>query len=157
MTGAGQAQPRGILAGAVLVAIGLTFLLQALRLPFVGPLLFVALGIAFAIPYAQDRSRYVYLVPAAVLLGIGLGLLVPDLLGAQQAAGRLFLIAMTLAFAAVYLIEPSRRWPLAPALVFGVLAVLEFFGVASFIPDVARPFVVPVLLIAVGAYLLLPD
>ncbi len=142
-----------------MIAVGGTFLLQSLPLlaPHVGSLLFVALGLAFVVPYAQDRRRYIYLVPGAVLIGIGLGLFLPGLLGQTAAGIALFYISMTVAFAAMYLLEPTKRWPLVPAAVFGVLSVLSSFGAVTFIPGLVQPLITPLLLVGVGVYLLLHD
>lgn len=153
---------RGILAGAIVVALGATFLLQALRFPAIGSLLFITLGVAFAAPYVQDRRRYIYLMPAAILSGIGAGLLIPELLGATpQAAGPIFLLTMATAFAAVYLLEPAIRWPVVPAGVFAALALTSAFLSAA-LPDALRtamsaPFATPVVLIAVGIYVLVHE
>src|SRR5438874_11285236 len=75
-------QRRGVLGGAVLLAIGGAFLLPPLGVPNAGAYLFVALGIAFAAAWwVGARRQYVYLMPACVLSGFGLGLGLPALVG----------------------------------------------------------------------------
>src|SRR5207253_8382751 len=83
---------RGILGGAVLLAIGGAFLLPPLGVPNAGAYLFVALGVAFAAAWwAGARRQYVYLMPACVLIGVGLGLVLPALLRLPAAtAGAVF-------------------------------------------------------------------
>src|SRR2546423_15347106 len=73
-------QRRGVLGGAVLLAIGVAFFLPPLGVPNAGAYLFVALGIAFAAAWWRGARQYVYLVPACVLIGFGLGLVIPALL-----------------------------------------------------------------------------
>ena len=158
---AADARPRGILAGAIVIALGATFLFQALRFPDVGSVLFIALGVAFAAPYALDRRRFIYLMPAAILIGIGAGLLLPDVLNAAPQASPIFFLTMAVAFAAVYLLEPALRWPVVPAGVFGTLALMSAFFAAA-LPDPLRnamsaPFATPAVLLAVGIYLLVHD
>lgn len=50
---------------------------------------------------------------------------------------------------------PRRRWPLVPAAIIGVVAIAEIFRVAQIVPSALQPLFVPVVLIAVGAYLIL--
>ena len=89
-------QRRGVLGGAVLLAIGGAFLLPPLGVPNAGAYLFVALGVAFAVAWwVGARRQYVYLVPACVLIGFGLGLVIPTLFGLPaDAAGPVFLGAL---------------------------------------------------------------
>ncbi|TMC01838.1 MAG: hypothetical protein E6J35_10180, partial [Chloroflexi bacterium] len=68
---------RGILGGAILIAVGAPFLLQALGAANAPAYLFVALGAAFLAAWYVGTRQYVYMVPAAVLIGFGLGLLIP--------------------------------------------------------------------------------
>src|SRR2546427_12547542 len=75
------ASRRGILGGAVLVAIGLAFMLQAVGLPHAASYLFITLGIAFAAAGWTGTRQYVYLVPAGGVLGFGLGPVIPTWLG----------------------------------------------------------------------------
>jgi hypothetical protein len=145
---------RGMLGGLVLVAIGATFMLPPLGVPDAILYLFLALGIAFALAYLQGLRPTVYLVPAAVMLALGMGLLVPTWFGLPGAvrAGS-FLAALAVAFAAVFLIHPSRRWPLVPAAVLAVVSLAELFGKGDVVPGPVQPFMVPLILIAVGVYL----
>src|SRR6266550_410673 len=74
-----EPQRRGILGGAVLLAIGLAFFLPPLGVPNAGAYLFVALGIAFAAAWwVGARRQYVYLVPACVLIGFGLARVIAE-------------------------------------------------------------------------------
>src|SRR6266511_2747782 len=75
---------RGVLGGAVLVAVGAPFLLQALSVANASAYLFVALGIAFLAAWYVGTRQYVYMVPAAVLIAFGLGLVVPTWLRSEE-------------------------------------------------------------------------
>ena len=60
---------RGILGGAVLLAVGFGVLMQAMGVTDAGAYLFLFLGLAFAIAYVAGTQQYVYLVPASVMIG----------------------------------------------------------------------------------------
>jgi hypothetical protein len=147
---------RGVIGGAVLVAVGLTYLLPTLGVPDATSYLFLALGGAFAVAYLTGLSPYVYLVPAAILISFGTGLLVPGWLGLpEETLAPIFLASLTIGLAAVFVIRPQRRWPLVPAAIIGLVALAEMFRIADIIPTGVQPLFVPVILIAVGAYLIM--
>jgi hypothetical protein len=147
---------RGIVGGAVLVAVGVTYLLPTLGVPNAASYLFLALGAAFAAAYVTGMSPYVYLVPAATLISFGTGLLIPGWFGLPpETVAPVFLASLTVGLVGVFVIRPNRRWPLVPAAVFGVITLLEVFRVATIVPDGLQPLFVPAILIAVGAYLIL--
>jgi len=146
---------RGIVGGAVLVAVGGTYLLDALRLPNATSYLFLALGAAFAAAYITGLSPYVYLVPAATLISFGTGLLIPGWFGLPpETLAPIFLASLTVGLVGVFVIRPNRRWPLVPAAIFGAITLLEVFRVASIIPPGVQPLFVPAILIGVGGYLI---
>jgi len=146
---------RGVLGGAVLIAVGLTYLLAAVGVADATSYLFVLLGVAFAYAYAQGMRPYAYLVPAAILVGFGLGLLVPRWISLPaDAAAPVFLASLTVGLVAIYLIQPQARWPLVPAAVFGLIALAGVFRLATIIPEGLQPYFVPTILIVVGVYLI---
>jgi hypothetical protein len=101
---------RGVLGGAVLLAIGGAFLLPPLGVPNAGAYLFVALGIAFAAAWWVGARQYVYLVPACVLIGFGLGLVIPTALNLPpDTAGPVFLGTLAGGVVAVFILAPIRR------------------------------------------------
>lgn len=147
---------RGVLGGAVIVAVGITYLLPPLGVPNATSYLFLALGGAFAIAYLTALNPYVYLVPAAILISFGTGLLIPGWLGLPpETVAPIFLASLTVGLVGVFVIRPSRRWPLVPAAIFGAVTLAEIFGVATIIPPGLQPLFVPTILVAVGAYLVL--
>ena len=150
---------RGILGGAILVAVGAPFLLQALAPYFnlnisnAGAYLIIALGAAFLAAWFVGTRQYVYMVPAAVLIGFGLGLVIPTWLPLPaDAASPIFLGALALALAIVFLLYTDHRGLLIPAGILALVAIADVFGLH--LPDAMQPFFVPVVLIAVGLYML---
>ena len=139
----------------MVIAVGFAFFLPPLGVANASSYLFLALGLAFAIAYWQSLTPYVYLIPAATLLGLGLGLLIPDWLSLPiDVASVVFLGSLAVGFAAAYLIRPQRLWPLFPAAVIGIVAIAELFGAGTLIPTALQPFFVPLVLVGVGVYLI---
>ena len=152
---AATASRRGVLGGAVLLAIGSAFFLPPLGVPNAGAYLFVALGVAFAAAWWVGARQYVYLVPACVLIGFGLGLVIPALLGLPaDTAGPVFLGTLAGGLVAVFLLAPERRAPLLLAGVLVIVAIADLFLQIDLVPLALQPYFVPVILIIVGLYLL---
>lgn len=146
---------RGVLGGAVLVAVGVPFLLQALGVQNGSAYLFLALGLAFGAAWWAGTRQYVYFVPAAALITFGLGLVLPSWLGlSSDVAEPIFLGALAIGFTIVFLVDPRRKAPLIPAALLVVVALLTLFGMGNVLPDWFQPMFVPLLFIALGVYLL---
>jgi hypothetical protein len=145
---------RGILGGAVLLAVGLGVLMQALGVADAGAYLFLFLGIAFALAYVAGTHQFVYLVPACTMIGFGLGLIIPTAFKMQERASGIFLLSLAIAYLAIYLLSPYRKVPLGVAAVIGVVALADLFTSIAVVPDAVKPYFVPVILIVTGAYLI---
>ncbi len=145
---------RGVLGGLVVFAIGLAFLLQSLSFPAASSFLFIALGGAFAAAYGLGYRQYVYLVPAAVLIGLGVGLLLPSVFDLGRLAAPIFFGALAAALVSVTLLAPDRRWPLIPAAPLALIAIAGVIGRVDLLPTALQPFILPVVLMLVGGYLL---
>lgn len=144
---------RGILGGAILVAVGAPFLLQALSVADASAYLFVALGAAFLAAWYVGTRQYVYMVPAAVLIGFGLGLMIPTWLPLPaEAAAPIFLGSLAVALAIVFRLYTEHRGLLVPAGLLAIVAIADLVGLH--LPQEMQPFFVPVVLIAVGVYML---
>lgn len=150
---------RGILGGSILVAVGAPFLLQAvapylnLSVPNAGAYLIFALGAAFLAAWYVGTRQYVYMVPAAVLIGFGLGLVIPTWLPLPtEAAAPIFLGSLAVALAIVFLFYRQHRGLLVPAGLLAIVAIADVFGLH--LPQEMQPFFVPTVLIAVGVYML---
>lgn len=152
----GPTRRRGVLGGLVVFAVGFAFFLPSVRVPntVAGPVLFIALGGAFAAAYALGYRQFVYLVPAAVMIGLGAGLLLPALFDLGRFAAPMFFGALAAAFVIVTILAPDRRWPLVPALPLAAIAVAGVVGGVDLVPGL-QPFILPVVLMAVGVYLLI--
>lgn len=146
---------RGVLGGLVLVAIGATLLLPPLGVSNAFSYLLLALGTAFGVAYVQGMRPTVYLVPAATLFGLGIGLLLPTWLQLPgELRGATFLAALAIAFGAISLARRGRRWPLVPGALLGAVALAELYGRGEVIPAAVQPFLVPAILVLVGTYIL---
>ena len=144
---------RGILGGAVLVAVGVWSFVQASGVPNSGAYLFGTLGIAFLAAWYVGTRQYVYIVPAAILLGFGLGILIPAWLSLPAGLeATIFLGALALALLIVFLMYRQHRGLLVPAALLAIVAVADRVGLQ--LPDVVQPYFVPLILLAVGIYML---
>ena len=144
---------RGILGGAVLVAVGAWSFVQALQVPNSGAYLFGTLGIAFLAAWYVGTRQYVYIVPAAILLGFGLGILIPGWLSLPSGLeATIFLGSLALALVVVFLMHRQHRGLLVPAALLAIVAVADQVGLH--LPDVLQPYFVPLILLAVGIYML---
>ena len=146
---------RGILGGAVLLAVGFGVLLQAMGTADAGAYLFLFLGIAFGLAYVAGTHQFVYLVPAATMIGFGLGLIIPTAFGLQDQASGIFLASLAVGFVVIYLLAPSRKIPLLVGAVIGIVALADIFTTIPVVPDALKPYFVPIILIITGAYLIL--
>lgn len=146
---------RGVLGGSVLLAVGFAFALPALGARDASAYLFLFLGLAFAFAYVMGTRPYVYLVPAATLVGFGLGVLIPGWFGLQSAASGIFLAALAAGLMVVYLVAPGRKLPLIPAGVLAIVALADLFAGVELVPSGLQQFFVPVIFILLGGYLLI--
>jgi hypothetical protein len=145
----------GWLPGVILIAVGLTlFAVQLLHLD--ADVIVLVIGLVFAVAYAGTR-RYGLLIPAGILTGLGVGILLEDF----GVMGEPVVLGLGLGFLAIYAgdlmvsgaREPGRWWPLIPGAILTVIAGAE----STFGAEGARVIEQgwPVLLIVVGAWLLL--
>ena len=145
----------GWLPGVILIAVGLTlFGVQLLHLD--ADVIVLVIGLVFAIAFAATR-RYGLLIPAGIMTGLGTGILLEDF----GVAGEPAMLGLGLGFLAIYAVdaltsgarEPGRWWPLIPGLIVTVIA-----GASGTFGDQGARAIEqgwPIILIAVGAWLLL--
>lgn len=145
----------GWLPGVILIVVGVTlFAVQLLQLD--ADVIVVVIGLVFATAYAATR-RYGLLIPAGILTGLGAGILLEDL----GAMGEPAMLGLGLGFLAIYGVdrlsscgrEPGRWWPLIPG---GIVTIIAGAS-GTFGEEGGRAIEQgwPILLIAVGAWLLL--
>src|SRR5258708_12214516 len=103
---------RGVLGGAVLLAVGFAVLLPPMGVRDAGAYLFLFLGVAFLIAYVAGTQQFVYLVPAATMIGFGLGLIIPTAFSLQAEPSPIFLASLAPPFALIYLLPPPPTIPL---------------------------------------------
>lgn len=150
----GPPRRRGVLGGLVVIALGVPFVLQQLGVPNGASYLFITMGLAFLISYVRGR-QYVYLIPMATLTSFGVGLLLPTWIAMRpDAVAPAYVGIVAIGFIVAFALAPTHRWPLVPALLLGLVAAGHLVTGASVIPAPLEPFLVPVVLIGVGAYLL---
>jgi CheY-like chemotaxis protein len=147
-------RPRGVLGGLVVVAMGLPFVLQPLGVPNAASYLFLAMGIAFLISYLRGH-QYVYLIPMVTLTSFGVALLLPTwIVMRPETVAPAFVAIVALGFVSAFVLAPNRRWPLVPGALLGIVAATRLVTGSSPIPAPLEPFLVPVVLVGVGIYLL---
>ncbi len=151
-------RPHGVLGGLVIIAFGVPFLLALppFTLRNASLYLFITVGLAFLAAYLLGTRQFIYLMPAATLLAFGVGLLLPTWYPPMKAdlAGPMLLATQAVGFVVVWALGRDRWWVLVPAAVLGVVAAAEGLGRMAVLTPGAEPYLVPVLLIGVGAYLL---
>jgi hypothetical protein len=90
-----------------------------------------------------------------VLIGFGLGLVVPTLFDLPpDTAGPVFLGTLAAGLVAVSVLAPRRRAPLLLAGILAVVGIADLFLQIDLVPLALQPYFVPVILIVVGVYLL---
>jgi hypothetical protein len=146
---------RGGLPGVILIVIGTAlFAVQLLHLD--ADVIVLIIGLVFATAFVGTRL-YGLLIPAAVLVGLGTGILLEDLGYTREPV----LLGLGLGFLAIYGVDvatsgahqPGRWWPLIPGAILLVIAVVS----GAFGPEGERAIQQgwPIVLIAAGAWLLL--
>jgi hypothetical protein len=110
-----------------------------------------SLGLAFAIVYREDANQWWAVIPAGALLSLAVTALVDGMTRSAGAGGAVFLFGLAATFFVLTrLPRHPQPWAIFPA---GVLAVLAVVALTT-----SGGWIVPVLLIAAGAWMLLrPD
>ncbi|HEY6202417.1 MAG TPA: hypothetical protein VI056_05185 [Candidatus Limnocylindria bacterium] len=145
----------GWLPGVILIVVGVTLFAAGL-LHLDADVIVLVIGLVFATAFAGTR-RYGLLIPAGILTGLGLGILLEDL----SVQGEPVVLGLGLGFLAIYGADflstgaraPGRWWPLIPGAILTVIAGAE----STFGAEGARVIqqAWPILLIAAGAWFLL--
>jgi hypothetical protein len=145
----------GWLPGVILIVVGVAlFAVQLLHLD--ADVIVLMIGLVFATAFAGTR-RYGLLIPAGILSGLGVGILLEDF----GVRGEPVVLGLGLGFLAIYGADflttgahaPGRWWPLIPGAILTVIAGAE----STFGAEGARVIqqAWPILLIAAGAWFLL--
>ena len=157
---AGRERSGGLLAGLLLVSVGVTALF-AIWLPGGGAWLFLGLGTAFVLARVLT-GRTGYAVPAGLLLGFGAFVWLSETgMLNGPAAGGMFFICLGLGFLLSYVIAgtPQAVWPVVPGLVligFGAFIQATTFGF-SYAQFWWLANYWPLILVTLGIWLLFRD
>jgi hypothetical protein len=123
--------------------------LNILRDEAIATYVLTAIALPFLVAFLQDRTRWGMLIPAYILLAVGL---MVALIGVGFLDDLLIpayvLIAVSIPFFVVYARDPQQWWPLIPA---GITAVV---GLSFLIADAAVQYIAPAVLIIAGAWVL---
>lgn len=135
--------------GLVLVAAGVLFLANTLfSFSGIGSLFLLLLGGIFMYAYFNTRPGYRigYLIPGAILLGLGVGTSLEDLDMFHFWGGNAVPLFLGLGFCFIWFMERKHWWALIPGGILVLVGISSVFMIGS---------LWPLLLIGVGAYLLL--
>jgi hypothetical protein len=119
-----------IVGGAVLIAVGVSLLLDVLNLTsaanLIWPALFAAGSAAFITAFATSRRNWWAAIPGFVLAGLALviilGVFWPT--AAERWGGPLFLFVIGAGFVAVFAAQTANWWALIPAGVMITLSIV---------------------------------
>jgi len=149
---------RGV-AGIALIVIGAFALLATVFQSDVFGLLFLpALGLIFlAWGIASRHARP--LVPGGLLLGIGVGVLLSQLIYGSDGRPSIILLCMGLGFIiitplSIMFTTRAERWPLIPGVILAILGIVFFIGGTALETAQILGKFWPVFLIVIGLYLL---
>lgn len=114
-----------------------------------GAFILAAVGLAFALVWRRNPSRWWAVIVAGALGSMALSVAVPRPFAPMSSA--LFLLGLAATFFALtrLKVEP-QRWAIYPAVALGVLGLLELMGGSG-------GWIIPLLLVAAGLYLLYRD
>lgn len=154
------ALPPGLVAGLILIGLGIVFLL-GLLFP-IGNWVLIILGLGFFVAYLVSRLDGL-LWPAGILTGLGLGVLAGSLLGGNGSLeGAAILLGLAAGFVAIYVIDrlytpPSPVGALWAALgtgVAGFLVLATALGVLGESFWSLMAYAWPIILIVIGGLIL---
>ncbi len=138
-----------IIAGVVLMAVGLLLLLDRLGIvesvAYLPALIFAAVGVVFLSLFIRSRVNWWAAIPGSVFLGLAAVITATQFMDGSAGAAFLFLF-MAAGFAAVYLRERANWWALIPA---GVMLTLA--AVVALPQDLQGPPVPAVLFLGLAA------
>ena len=134
------------LLALILIGAGVLFLFDQLNIfRGFGDLVLLLVGGVFMYAYFNTRQGYRigFLIPGAILLGIGVGQVLENLPLAGTFINNITTVTMGLGFCLIWLFERKHWWALIPG------GILIFSGLASVIGNLW-----PLALIAIGVYLI---
>ncbi len=135
--------------GLIFIGGGLLFLLDQVGIfGNLGNLVPLLIGVIFLYAYFTTRPGYRvgFLIPGAIMTGIGAGQLIENLPVPQLwTGGDLTVLTLGLGFCLIWVLERRHWWALIPGGILVMVGLSNFWGIMQFWP---------IALIAVGVYLL---
>ena len=148
-----RSDPGGLVAGLVIAGIGLFFLAGQLE-PDIGRFVTLFIGLALLAVFVITR-QYGFLVPASILTGVGIGIVL-DSAASGEAESGVMMLALAGGFlgiwviGSIYRLSQNHWWPLIPG---GILTLIGLVQITQ--TDVAETLRLwPILLIILGAFVL---
>ena len=146
--GAPRERDRTVL-GLIFIGGGLLFLLDQVGIfGNLGNLVPLLIGIIFLYAYFTTRPGYRigFLIPGAIMTGIGAGQLIENLpVPRLWSGGDMTVLTLGLGFCMIWVLERKHWWALIPGGILVMVGLSNFWGIMQFWP---------LALIAVGIYLL---
>jgi hypothetical protein len=123
--------------------------LEILQDEFIATYVLAAIALPFLAFYVRDRAQWWALVPAYVLLAVGVmvGLIGQELLD-ELLIPAYVMFAIAIPFLAVYARDSKQWWALIPGGIMGVI------GLAFLVAEAQANYVVPAILILIGIWML---
>lgn len=147
----------GYVGAALLIVIGLIALVANIGgSQYIAESIPLAIGLTFLVAYAITKT-YGFLVPGAIVSGVGMGVLTSSLVGASD-SGPLAVLGLGLGFVLIFAVDmlvtraSKRWWPLIPGGVMFLIGMSMFQASNGLLRiDIWAP----VLLICLGVLLLI--
>lgn len=148
-----KAQWWALIPSYVLISIGLMIPLveyQLLKDAFVATYVLGTIALPFIVIYLRDRQNWWALIPAYVLLVVGMmvGLIETRLLS-DLIIPAYIMFAIAIPFLYVYIRNPKEWWPLIPSGIMGIM------GMGFLLAERSTRIVAPIVIIAIGVAIIL--
>jgi hypothetical protein len=132
------------IGGLILIVVG-ALMLATYLVPDIGIYTVLILGIIFLAAFVATRA-YGFLVPAAILTGLGVGIVLTPYVTEEMLTGAMILASLAIGFAAIGVIsylmrmEEAHWWPFVPAAILATIALflavdqpeaLQYVGIAA--------------------------
>jgi len=114
-----------ILLGALMLAVNLGYLPATVSF---FAWVFGGAGLLFLLSFLTDRSAWGLLIPACVCLGLGATVFLADSGVPGGVVGAVFMGSIALPFWVIWLMRRREWWPIIPAGVLSVLAIVSLFA-----------------------------
>ncbi len=141
----------GAVGGMILIVAGVFFLLVNIFPRQIGPSFLLLVGLAFLAAYFLGERNVGFLIPGSIIAGMGLGVLLAQLIPGRESGG-IVVLCLGLGFIAIWLFEKGHQWALIPGGILVVIGALVASSELAQFSDLGRWW--PVILILVGLWVL---